>query len=110
MLIESEAKGGYQVLRVTEDLGLESDLSELKTEVDKHIAAGTKNIAVRFTPRSFLYSRNVGVLVQCLEIAEENGATLALIDPNEDIRAAVSLIGFDTMVKIFPTEEALGSE
>ena len=110
MLIERETKGGYRVLRVNEDLGLESDLSPLKTEIDTLVAEGTTSIAVRFTPGSFLYSHNVGVLVQCLEAVHEHGGALALVAPNDDIRSAVALIGFDTMVTIVPSEEALGSE
>lgn len=107
MQIARSEKNGYHVLHIPDDLGVDSDLGELKAAVDNLISSGKRNIAVSFTHDSFLYSRNIGWLIQAFEGIESVGGKMALIAPNEDIRSAVMLIGFNQVISILESEDEL---
>ena len=107
MLIEAGDKGSYKVLRIKEDLSVNSDLTELRSIVNDYIAKGSKDFAFSFTKNSFLYTRSIAVLITCSELIKENNGRIAIIEANDDILDLLNLIDFDSMIKVYPNEEDL---
>jgi anti-anti-sigma factor len=105
MLIESYHQHGYQILSIKEDLTISSDLSELKALVQGYMQKGITDIAFSFTEASYLYTKSISVLVQCLEAIRDRGGTMAIIHPNDDIVDILDTLDFDKIIKIFPTEQ-----
>jgi anti-anti-sigma factor len=102
--IESYQKGEYRIFRILEDVGLSTDLYDLKNIIEQHLAAGGKNIAISFTQNSYLYTKSIAVLIACSETIKDAGGHLAIIEANSDILDILSVIDFDKVIKIFKTE------
>ncbi len=107
MDIEIYKKGNYQVLRLKEDVGLSTDLEELRTVIEHQIAQGNSRIAIVFTQQSYLYTRSIAVLISCSEIIKDAGGHLAIIEPNSDITDILSVIDFDKMIGMYASEADL---
>lgn len=110
MDIETDTRGRYQLFRVKEDLTVSSDISPLLALVKQKLNEGRIHIALWFTSQSFLYSKNIAVLVQCVEMIKDRHGELAVVKPNEDVMCALRLIGFDTMARICTSEDELDNE
>ena len=98
----------YLVFRIQEDVGLHSDLSELKQQIDHKLSTGTQHIVIAFTPNSYLYTRSIAVLISCLESIKDHNGSLAIMEANNDILDILSIIDFDKMIKIVKSESELG--
>ena len=105
MLIESYQKNGYQVLSIKEDMTISSDVSELKMLVNGYLNRKVLHIALLFTKDSYLYTKSISILVQCLEMIREHGGSLAIINPNEDILDIMNTLDFSRVIRIFPFED-----
>lgn len=108
MKIESTYRRGYQILKIDENLTLSSDITDLRTIVEDYVQKGPINIALEFTKDSYLYTKSIAVLVQCLETIKEHGGGMAVIAPNRDIVDVLETIGFINLVKIYDSEEDVG--
>jgi hypothetical protein len=107
MKIDIYQKASYLVLRLKEDVGLNSDLGELKSCIEQQLSKGATYIAIAFTPQSYLYTKSIAVLISCSEIIKDAGGHLAIIEANGDILDILSVIDFDKMISLFKTEEEL---
>jgi anti-anti-sigma factor len=107
MNIKRYEKNGHMVLKVTEDLGIRSDLSGLRDAVTHYLEKGERNIAVCFTPNSFLSSRAVAVCAQCVGLVHERGGRLAIIRPNEQIRDLLDITDLRSHVAVVESETEL---
>jgi anti-anti-sigma factor len=108
MKIVSTYRRGYQILKIDENLTLNSDITDLRTIVEDYVQKGPINIALEFTKDSYLYTKSIAVLVQCLETIQEHGGRMAVIAPNRDIVDVLETIGFINLVKIYGSEEDVG--
>jgi len=79
----------------------------LKPIVSRFLDCGTVRIALSFTPRSFLYSKYITVLAECLDMINRKDGVLAIIQPNNDMLDTLKLIGLDKVIRITHTEEEL---
>ena len=109
MNISVYKKGGYCVFRIQEDVGLTTELSDLRRRIEQELAAGAKNVAIAFTQPSYLYTKSIAVLIACSEMIKDAGGHLAILEANKDILDILSVIDFDKMIKIFGSEEELVS-
>jgi anti-anti-sigma factor len=100
-------KNAYTIFRFLEDVGINTDLAELKVLIEEHLQKGNKNIAIAFTKNSYLYTKSIAILIACSEMVREAGGSLAIIEPNEDIVDILAVIDFDKIIKIFSSEEEL---
>ena len=107
MIIKRYEKNGYLVLKVNEDLGVWSDISELKNVVSQYLEKGVKYIAVSFTLNSFLNSESIAVWVQCVELIRAQGGRLGIIRPNKQIMEIFDIMGIRDEVNEFSSEEQL---
>jgi anti-anti-sigma factor len=107
MDIDIYKKGNYQLLRLKEDVGLNTDLSELKAVIEQQLSQGVSNIAVAFTQQSYLYTKSIAVLISCSEIIKDAGGHLAIIEANKDILDILSVIDFDKVIKMYESEADL---
>jgi hypothetical protein len=107
MDIDIYKKGKYQVLRLKEDVGLNTDLVELKSVIEQQLAQGITYIAIAFTQQSYLYTKSIAVLISCSEIIKDASGHLAIIEANKDILDILSVIDFDKMISMFATEAEL---
>jgi anti-anti-sigma factor len=104
MLIESSKRGSYHLLQINDDLNLYSNVSILKDLVQKSIAAGEKNIALRFSSDSYFSSQTVAVLVYCIEVIKECGGQIAFIAPNHNLLHLMAVIDIDSFIQIAQSE------
>ena len=109
MKFETIQKGRCVIVRVLEDINLNTDLNSLITVVERGIASGNKDIAFSFGEGSFLYTRHIATLVKCFEILRDKGGTLAVIHPNRDIIDILALIDPEQMIVKADSEEELES-
>jgi anti-anti-sigma factor len=108
MRIDATSANGYRVLAIAEDLGLNSDLAQLRAAIDECLATGLVRIALRFTPKSFLSTRAIAVLVQCVERVNDHAGRLALLQPNADIRHCLQITRLDELFEVAEAEKDLG--
>jgi hypothetical protein len=108
MLYSTYDKNGYRIIKFTQDLGLNSNITELRTDVSKFLEEGWNNFALWFTPSSFLYTRSIAILVQCFELIKNQNGNLAIISPNEDILYTLKIIGFMNFVRVYSSDGSLG--
>jgi anti-anti-sigma factor len=107
MHIEIAKRKDYVILRIQEDLSAKSNLAQLKERILGLLRKGQANIALSFTRNSYFHSQTIATLVQCIETVHEQGGTLAIVEPNEDIRDVLNTISLDKLVTIYPTEDAI---
>jgi hypothetical protein len=107
VVVEVVQKGRYQLLRISEDVRLNSDISPVYGIVEQLVADGKLHIAFSFTPQSFLYTRHIAVLIKCLELVRDGHGSIAIVRPNEDIREVLSLIDQESMILQVESEETL---
>lgn len=107
MNISTYKKGDYTVFRILEDVGLSTDLTELRKSIERELASGARNVAIAFTHSSYLYTRSIAVLIACSEMIKDSGGHLAIVEANKDILDILSVIDFDKMIRIVPAEEEL---
>ncbi|MBD3322329.1 MAG: hypothetical protein GF350_14610 [Chitinivibrionales bacterium] len=105
MQIKSYSRYDYQVLFITEDLTTGSDLTEIQELIEEY--PSMKNVAVKFTQNSCLYTESLFILSHCYRLLAERGGELAILQPNETIASALHTIGLDQLIPIYNSEEAL---
>lgn len=109
MELQSYTRHGYHILKFREDLVFGTHLGELEAMVMDLLGKGITKIALAFTEHSMLYSKNVAVLVKCLEIIKDRGGELVIIGPSESIKTALQTVHFDDLAKVCDTEEELAT-
>ena len=109
MKFETFQKGRRLVVRILEDINLNTELTGLITMVERSIALGNKDIAFSFGDGSFLYTRHIATLVKCFEMLRDKGGTLAIIHPNRDIIDILALIDPEQMILKADSEAELDS-
>ncbi len=107
MLTESYQKGSYTILKFNEVLHLTSNILELETIIDELLNKNIIHIAVQFKEGSYLCSQTGAVLVRCWENIKDQNGDLALIHVNKDIRDFLTVIDFDSLIKIYESDDEL---
>jgi anti-anti-sigma factor len=107
MRIESRTLHGFQVLAVKDDLTLHSDCTPLRDKVSSLVKGGHSRIALSLTPDSFLCSRTIAAIIQCVEYAREAGGTFVLLNPSQEIANAFQLVGIKQLMKVCSGEDEL---
>jgi hypothetical protein len=108
MRSESFSVGEFRVIRVWEDLGIDSDLSELKKVVERD--HGLANLVLAFTEDSSLYSRTAAVLMECYKILHKRNGSLGVLKPNHSISFVLNTIGLGHLMKTYESEEAIARQ
>lgn len=107
MEIETLDKNGYRLLRIKEDLGQSTDLTELKSLLASRIDDEVKNLAFSFTEKSYFYSRTIAILTQFLGTIKERDGQFALIHPNDSMLEMIRLVGLNKLMGLHATEDEL---
>ena len=107
MLYEIYIKGNYQVIRINEVLSLDSDITELDDIVNDFLKKNIVNMAIHFKDGSYLYSGSAATMIRCWEYIKEKNGDLVLINVNEDILDFLTVMGLDSVIKIYTSEEEL---
>jgi anti-sigma B factor antagonist len=110
MKLEVSTKGKYKVITIHDSLKVISDLTSLKTEIEKFLKQGEKNIAVSFSDASYLYSGAISVLVTCYRMVREEGGDLCLIEPQDRVAELLDQMNIDRLIDIYESEEQLLAE
>ena len=109
MEYQSYSRHGYHVLKFSEDLVFGTHLGELEDTVMNLLGKGITKIALAFTRHSMLYSKNVAVLVKCLEIIKDRGGELVIVGPSDSFKTALQAVHFEDLAKVCDTEEELAT-
>lgn len=107
MKLDITTKGKYKVITIHDSLKVISDLTALKTEIEKHLDQGEKYIAVNFSDASYLYSGAISVLVTCYRMVREEGGDLCLIEPQEKVAELLDQMNIDRLIDIYESEAQL---
>jgi anti-anti-sigma regulatory factor len=107
MQITNLRMGVFQLVRISEDLNLYSDLSLLKSQVLSLLNAGERHIALRFTPDSYFSSASISALVSCFELIREAEGHAAIITPNHSLLHLLSIIDIDSSILVYESEKRL---
>ncbi|MBD3392436.1 MAG: STAS domain-containing protein [Chitinivibrionales bacterium] len=108
MLMERTAKNGFELIRMMQDVTINVDIGGLVGEVRNALAEGGQDIAIAFTPLSFLSTRSISVLVQCYEMVTDHGGALEIVTPNRDMLGVLETIGLECQIRVHETEEGIG--
>jgi len=98
----------FYVIRIKEDVTPRTDLGEVRVQVEQLLKEGHVKIAFAFTRASFLDSRAIGNLANCLEMVRAQNGRLAVVQPNPEIADFLRLVGFARFIDIYSTEAELG--
>ena len=109
MRIETSALHGFQVLAVKEDLTMHSDCTPLRDKVSELIEQGNPRIAVSLTPDSFLCSRTIATMIQCVEYARDADGVFVLLKPSLEVVNAFKLVGILQLMKVCASEDELAA-
>jgi anti-anti-sigma factor len=107
MKIDIYSNGGYQVLKIEEDLEVISDLSELKFLIEGYLKRGRRFIALGFTTASYIYSGAIAVLIDCHKKIIKEGGDLCVIEPNQELQGVFNVLNIDKILHIYPSEAQL---
>lgn len=107
MKLDVSTIGRYKVITIHDSLKVISDLAALKTEIEKYLEQGEKNIAVSFSDASYLYSGAISVLVTCYRMVREEGGDLCLIEPQERVSELLDQMNIDRLIDIYESEDQL---
>jgi anti-anti-sigma factor len=107
MKIDIYTHGGYQVLKIEEDLRVISDLSELKFLIEGYLRRGKRHIAVGFTTASYIYSGAIAVLIDCYKKIAREGGDLCIIEPNEEILGIFTILNVAKILHVYHSEDEL---
>ncbi len=103
MKIDIQNIGGYQVLKIEEDLEVISDLSELKFLIEGYLKRGRRFIAVGFSTTSYIYSGAIAVLIDCHKKITKEGGDLCIIEANQDLLGVFKVLNIDKLLHIYPS-------
>ncbi|MBD3422145.1 MAG: hypothetical protein GF398_18690 [Chitinivibrionales bacterium] len=95
------------ILYILEDITLRSDISDLLRHVKNILAAHARLIAFHFTPESYLSTKSIAALMNCLEEIKERGGIAAIVDANRDIREVLNMIDSGKLVSFCRSESDL---
>ncbi len=109
MFSESYQNGKYHIIKINEVLHLTSNITDLEPMIEKLLDDNVLHIAIQFKNGSYLCSQTGAVIVRCWESIKDRGGTLALINVNKDIHDFLTVIDFDSLIRIYNTEEELVS-
>lgn len=107
MKIETYEKGIYQIIKVQDESQTINDLSELKDLITGYIKRGKIYIAVGFCNASYIYSGAISVLINCYRMAEQQGGTLCIIEPNPSLVEVLETLNITNIIKIYESEDML---
>lgn len=107
MAIETGQRGGYLVYSVQDNLGANSDISELESMVESKLEEGPARIALAFTPGSFLSSRVIATLVRCFALVEEAEGEMAVVLPSAQLEECIDILGFRNLVRMVKSVDEL---
>ena len=107
MKLDVSTKGNYKVITIHDSLKVISDLTLLKSEIEKILGQGEKLIAVSFFDASYLYSGAISVLVTCYRMVREEGGDLCIIEPQERIMELLIQMNIDRLIDIYESDDQL---
>lgn len=107
MKIESNYYKGYRIIDVKDDVGLYTDMRNVKELIEKCLQQNEMNFALSFTENSYLPADCIAIIVSCLEMIIEKGGELSIIKPNEDIVSILKTLTIDSIIKTFQSKEEL---
>ena len=84
MIIESGRKHGFCVIHIQQENVDDTDFSPVESLVEKHAREGDGRIAVSMGMNVYPYSKLISVLVRCNKLVQDQGGTLAVVQPNPD--------------------------
>ena len=100
-------KGSYKVITIHDSLKVISDLTSLKSEIEKTLRKGERHIAVSFSDASYLYSGAISVLVTCYRMVREEGGDLCIIEPQGRVMELLIQMNIDRLIDIYESEDQL---
>ena len=107
MKLQTTHRGSFLAIRLLGEVTLNTETGPLVQAVEQALAAGRTSVAITFGENSFLYTRHIASLIRCLELIREQDGSLAVINPNQDIRDVLALIDPEGMIVRADSEEAL---
>lgn len=107
MKIESNHYKGYRIIDVKDDIGLYTDMRNVKELIEKCLQQNEMNFALSFTENSYLPADCIAIIVSCLEMIIEKGGELSIIKPNEDIISTLRTLSIDGLVKTYQSKEEI---
>ena len=103
MRFERFVRNGCGVVRVLDNVRPDTDLTPLLEHVKTCLAEGAGSIALCFAPYSFFCSLSLGVLVRAVQLAQESGAKICLVRPNDSLK---SVLQTTSLIEFFDTVES----
>jgi anti-anti-sigma factor len=87
------------VLRVSGDVDAHT-CDKLDLAVQGALSEGVDRVIVDFSDVGYTSSRGLGVLISARKALEDRGGALVLLNPNDSVRAAMGVLGLDSVFSI----------
>ena len=107
MKLKSSVKGSFTVLLIEQEDNSIQELFELKDTISNLLDEGTRNIAVRFSNVSYIYSGEIRVLISCYKLVQGHGGTLCIVEPKDTVHKVLKELKIESMIKIVDNEDML---
>jgi len=78
---------------------------ELEKAVDGTLDGGVTRVIVDLTHVGYTSSRGLGVLIRARTLTAAGGGRLVLVNPNDVVRAAIDVLGFNAVFDIAASDQ-----
>ncbi len=96
--VYTDPGSGFLIIEVLYDIGMNTNLDSLRRCILDKIASGTLLIALLFTPRTYLFTKSLSVIIQCLDPLRKNKGMLAILSPSIEMREMIENIHFNSIL------------
>lgn len=107
MNIDLSQHGKYQVIKITDDIDVISDLSELRFLILGYLKQDKNFIAISFTNASYLYSGALAILVDCFKKIMDKKGELCLVESHPEMLSIFRYLHIDQFIPVYKSLDDL---
>jgi anti-anti-sigma factor len=94
-----------RIYRFEGDFG-SHNIWEVQAEIDAIVESGCRRIVLNVRRMSFINSSALGYLIRTWKELQSEGGEIVFSEPSEFVERTMSLLGLDTLFRVFPDDES----
>lgn len=106
MEIRQRKKGSLIILDLSGDIKKPQGTNELDAQLCELVESGHKKIVLNMSKVGYLDSGTVGTIIATYKKIKDSG-DLIIVEPSQEVFDIITLVGMDSIIKIYQSEEEL---
>lgn len=107
MAVEISYHDEFVIIRTNDNANVSLNLAIVYELIEEHIKKECKVFAFGFANLKFLYSKEIAMLISCIEHVKLNHGTVVFIEITNEISDLINIIDFEGDILYFKTEQDL---